>query len=96
MNDKIKIHLQIAGSSYPLAIFREEEERVREAAKQVNVRLNAYREYYPNLPESRLIAMVAYQFALDCLKEKERNDTEPYATKVKELEEQLEDCIKGV
>ena len=49
MNDKIKINLQIADSNYPLTINREEEEMVREAAKQVNIRLNAYREYYKNL-----------------------------------------------
>ena len=32
MNDKIKINLQMAGSTYPLTILREEEEMVREAA----------------------------------------------------------------
>ena len=44
MNDKIKINLQMAGASYPLTINREDEEMVREAAKQVDIRLNAYRE----------------------------------------------------
>ena len=44
MNDKIKINLQIADSNYPLTINREEEQMVREAAKQVNIRLNKYRE----------------------------------------------------
>ena len=48
MNDKIKINLQIADSYYPLTINRDEEETVREAAKQVNIRLNAYREHYRN------------------------------------------------
>ncbi len=48
MNDKIKINLQIADSNYPLTINREEEQMVREAAKQVNVRLNKYREVYKN------------------------------------------------
>ena len=49
MNDKIKINLQIADSNYPLTINREEEQMVREAAKQVNIRLNKYREVYKNL-----------------------------------------------
>ena len=49
MNDKIKINLQIADSYYPLTINRDEEETVREAAKQVNIRLNAYREHYRNV-----------------------------------------------
>ena len=48
MNDKIKINLQIADSNYPLTINREEEQTVREAAKQVNIRLNKYREVYKN------------------------------------------------
>ena len=39
MNDKIKINLQMAGAAYPLTINREDEEMVREAAKQVDIRL---------------------------------------------------------
>ena len=65
MNDKIKINLQMAGSTYPLTILREEEEMVREAAKQVDIRLNAYREHYQNVTPEKIIAMVAYQFALE-------------------------------
>ena len=75
MNDKIKINLQIADSNYPLTINREEEEMVREAAKQVNIRLNAYREYYKNLEPEKIIAMVAYQFSLEKLQLMQRNDT---------------------
>ena len=37
MNDKIKINLQIADSYYPITINRDEEELMREAAKQVNI-----------------------------------------------------------
>ena len=59
MNDKIKINLQIADSNYPLTINREEEQMVREAAKQVNIRLNKYREVYKNLEPEKIIAMVA-------------------------------------
>ena len=78
MNDKIKINLQIADSNYPLTINREEEEMVREAAKQVNIRLNAYREYYKNLEPEKIIAMVAYHFSLEKLQLMKRNDTTPY------------------
>ena len=56
MNDKIKINLQIADSNYPLTINREEEQMVREAAKQVNIRLNKYREVYKNLEPEKIIA----------------------------------------
>ena len=94
MNDKIKINLQIADSNYPLTINRQEEEMVREAAKQVNIRLNAYREYYKNLEPEKIIAMVAYQFSLEKLQLMPRNDTTPYTEKVKELTELLEDYFQ--
>ncbi|GCB35287.1 MULTISPECIES: cell division protein ZapA [Bacteroides] len=94
MNDKIKINLQIADSNYPLTINREEEEMVREAAKQVNIRLNAYRGYYKNLEPEKIIAMVAYQFSLEKLQLKQRNDTSPFTEKVQELNELLENYFK--
>lgn len=94
MNDKIKINLQIADSNYPLTINRQEEEMVREAAKQVNIRLNAYQEYYKNLEPEKIIAMVAYQFSLEKLQLMQRNDTTPYTEKVKELTELLEDYFQ--
>ena len=94
MNDKIKINLQIADSNYPLTINRKEEEMVREAAKQVNIRLNAYREYYKNHEPEKIIVMVAYQFSLEKLQLLQRNDTAPYTEKVKELTELLEDYFK--
>ena len=94
MNDKIQINLQIADSNYPLTINRQEEEMVREAAKQVNIRLNAYREYYKNLEPEKIIAMVAYQFSLEKLQLMQRNDTTPYTEKVKELTELLEDYFQ--
>ena len=95
MNDKIKINLQIADSYYPLTINRDEEETVREAAKQVNIRINAYREHYQNISSERIIAMVAYQFALETLQLKDRNDTQPYTAKIEELTEMLEEYFRN-
>jgi cell division protein ZapA len=94
MNDKIKINLQMAGSTYPLTIRFEEEQMVREAAKQVDMRLNAYREHYKNITPEKIIAMVAYQFALENLQMREYNDTRPYAEKIDELTNMLEDYFK--
>ena len=84
----------MAGSTYPLTIRFEEEQMVREAAKQVDMRLNAYREHYKNVAPEKIIAMVAYQFALENLQMKDRNDTQPYAGKINELTEMLEDYFK--
>ncbi|WP_294630940.1 cell division protein ZapA [uncultured Bacteroides sp.] len=94
MNDKIKINLHIADSNYPLTINREEEEIIREAAKQVNIRLNQYRESYKGLESEKIIAMVAYHFSLEKLQWMQRNDTAPCMEKIKELTELLEDHFR--
>ena len=94
MNDKIKINLQIADANYPLQINMEEEELVREAAKQVNMRLNKYRSHYKNLKKEKIIAMVAYEFSLENQKLKQRNDTEPYSKKIDELTDLLEEYFR--
>lgn len=95
MNDKIKINLNMAGDFYPLTIDREEEEVVRSAARMVDERLNAYREYYRGVPQEKIWAMLTYQLALENLKLKQRNDTAPYAAKIEELTEVLEDYFKS-
>ena len=83
-------------STNPKESLSHAEEMVREAAKQVDIRLNAYREHYQNVTPEKIIAMVAYQFALENLKMKNRNDTRPYADKIEELTEVLETYFKGL
>lgn len=94
MDDKIHINLMMAGVSYPLTINREEEEMVREAAKRVDIRVNAYRKFYKDLPNEVTMGMVAFQFALETLRQKDRNDTAPYTEKLKELTEVLENYFR--
>jgi cell division protein ZapA len=90
MNDTIKINLNIADAYYPITIQRDEEELMRRAAKQVNERLNLYREKYRTQPLDRLLAMVAYQFAQEKLMLEKKNDTSPYKAKIEELTDLLE------
>lgn len=94
MDDKIKINLNMAGAFFPTTIDRKDEQMVRNAAKQVDIRLVAYREHYQNVPVERLLAMVAYDFALENLQMKDRNDTAPYARKIKELTALLESYFR--
>ncbi len=94
MDDKIKINLLIADSYFPATIDRADEEKAREAAKQVNMKLNTFRERYKNQPPEKLLALVAYQFSLEKLNLMERNDTQPYASKIEELTTLLEEYFK--
>lgn len=94
MDDKIKINLLMAGTSYPVTIAREDEQRVREAAKQVNMRFNLNQQENPDVSPEKIIAMTAFEFALEMLDQKERNDTEPYKEKIRELTEVLDEHFR--
>ncbi|MDY5813386.1 MAG: cell division protein ZapA [Bacteroides sp.] len=93
MTDKIKINLQLADMTYPMTIDRKEEAMVREAAKQVNKRLSAYREHYPTLGSEQLMAVVAYHFSLEKLQWMQRKDTAPFLDKLAEWDALLEETL---
>lgn len=94
MTDKRKIHLLIAGTYYPVFIHMDEEEIMREAAKRLNQKLNTYRKTFPGQSMEQLFAMVAYDCSLDALRQRERNDTVPFTTKINELSELIETYLR--
>ncbi len=94
MNDKIRINLHMAGTTYPVTIAREDEQRGREAAKRVNMRVNLNQQENPDGSPEKIIAMTAFEFALEMLDQKERNDTEPYKEKIRELTEVLDEHFR--
>lgn len=85
MNDKLKINLQVGGTNYPLIIEREEERFYREAAKQINNKLNLYRQKFSQEGADKIITMVALDIAFTNAKLREMNNTEPFLKKLDEL-----------
>ena len=79
MEDKMKIHLLIDKERYPLTIRREEEQLYRDAAKQIDNKLNKYRRAYPEFSTVKHWAMAALELAFENMSMKDRNDTPPYA-----------------
>ena len=62
MDDKWKINLSMADTTYPVWIKPEDEEIVRKAAQQVNDILKEYREKWPNVEKERIMTMTEDQF----------------------------------
>ena len=96
MDDKLKIHLLIDNQRYPLTIPREDEALYREAARQVDNKLNKYRRLFPEQGSSTHWSMVALELAFQNTRLKDSNDTEPYMETLKRLEESIDDCIQSV
>ena len=93
MDDMMKIHLLIDNERYPMTIRREDEQLYRDAAKQIDNKLNKYRGAFPNFSNEQYWAMVALDLAYENQLLKDRNDTLPYQERIKRLLEDVEACI---
>jgi cell division protein ZapA len=94
MDDKIKINLRMAGYVFPVTTLPENEEMVRKAAKEVDVRLNEFMNQYGKLSKEVALAKIAYDYALENLQLREAKDTQPYDRKIDELTRVLEEYVK--
>jgi cell division protein ZapA len=61
------INVQVAKRSYPIKIRREDEERVRKAAKMINDRIKEYEAQYAIDDKLDLLAMCALQITTELL-----------------------------
>ena len=96
MDEKFLIHVDIAGKSYGIRIKRSEEEMAREAARQIREKLSLYRKAFAKDVDARdLLAMVAFQLSLSNLELEKRNDTDPFAEKIQELTNELENYLQN-
>ena len=95
MDDMMKIHLLIDNERYPMTIRREDEQLYRDAAKQIDNKLNKYRSYYPDFSPARHWAIAALELAFENISMKDRNNTAPYQEKLKELTKEIEKQISN-
>ena len=72
----------------------EQEEYYREAAKQINYKLNRYRSRFPKFDSNKHWAMTAVELAYEVVRLQDSTDVEPYKDKLKELTDLMEKYIK--
>lgn len=94
MDDKLSIRVNIADRYYPLKIGRDEEERIRKAAKLINERVLQYKQKYAEKDVLDFMAMTALQMATRMVELEDNQNIEPVINNLKELNEELEEYIK--
>ncbi|WP_165156612.1 cell division protein ZapA [Parabacteroides sp. ZJ-118] len=97
MDEEFLINIDIAGKKYPLLINRAREELYRKAAKSLQSKVFAYSENYNKngeLDTKDLLAMAAFDLALQNVELRERNETSPFTDKIQELTTELEGYLK--
>ena len=98
MSDEMLITLEVipGGKKYPVTINADDEELVREAARQLREKTNAYIQAFSNadLSEKDIMAMVAIDIATSHLRLEKKNDIVPFTSKIQQFNEKLKDYLK--
>lgn len=94
MNEKLSIRVNIADKYYPLKIDRNEEERIRKAAKLINDKVLQYKKKYVDKDVLDFLAMTALQNTTRMVELEERHDVNTLAEGIKEITEELDEYIK--
>ena len=81
MDDKLSIRVNVADRYYPLKVERENEEKIRKAARMINEKVLQYKQRYTDKDVQDFLAMAALQYVIKLTEEEEKleNDYLPGA-----------------
>ncbi|MFW5755600.1 MAG: cell division protein ZapA [Tangfeifania sp.] len=92
--NKLRINIRIEGRVYPLNIDRKDEEKHRVAAKTVNETVQKYRELFRDKDAQDILAMAAFQIALNQTEMLERENKSLFIDELKNLNDDISDFLK--
>jgi cell division protein ZapA (FtsZ GTPase activity inhibitor) len=95
MDDKLSIKVNVADRYYPLKIERRDEEKIRKAARLINEKVLQYKQRYLDKDVQDFLAMAALQYVTRIIEMEDKTDISPLEQKLQELNEELEEYLKG-
>ncbi len=95
MDEKLSIRVNLADRFYPLKIDKNEEERIRKAAKLINERVLQYKQRYVDKDMIDFLAMASLQLATRTVELEDKNDELPIIESLKDLNDELAEYLKG-
>lgn len=93
-NKSFRINIKIDGRVYPLNINRADEERYRLAAKMVNETVGEFRKLFQNKDSQDILAMSAFQIALNNTELQHQEDKTQFIDELKNLNDDISDYLK--
>jgi len=94
MDEKLSIKVNLAERYYPLKIDREDEEKIRRAARLINEKVLQYKQKYADKDTQDFLAMAALQFVIKVMETEDQMDLTPFEEKVKEISDRMDDFLK--
>jgi cell division protein ZapA (FtsZ GTPase activity inhibitor) len=89
MEDKLSIRVNVADRYYPLKIDRNDEEKIRKAAKMINEKVLQYKQRYTDKDLQDFLAMAGLQFVIKLIESETKFDVSPVLDELTELDEWL-------
>lgn len=96
MEDKLSMRVSIADKYYPLKVGRDEEERIRKAAKIINDKLLQYKKAYSAEKLNDYMAMITLDFATRYLELEEKMNASSTIEKLENLNGEIENYIDNL
>jgi len=93
MDDRLSIRVNVADRYYPLKIERQDEEKIRRAARMINEKVLQYKQRYTDKDVQDFLAMAALQFVIKVIDNEENDDISPVFDGVKEIISELNEYI---
>ena len=91
--DKLSIRVSIADRNYPLKVEREEEERIRKAARMINEKVQQYKLKYADKDLQDFLAMAALQYVIKLTEEEEKLEKDYLPETLRELIQKIDSAI---
>lgn len=90
MDDKLSIRVNVADRYYPLRVDREDEEKIRKAARLINDKVLQYKQRYNDKDVQDFLAMASLQYVIKMLELESKHDHSPIVDAVKDLNDKLD------
>ena len=94
MEEQLSIKVQIAERFYPLKIKRQDEEKIRKAAKLINDKVLQYKQRYTDKDAQDFMAMAALQFVINLLDCEQQQNVVSLEKELVDLNSELEELLK--
>lgn len=85
MDDKLSIRVNVADRYYPLKVERENEEKIRKAARMINEKILQYKQRYADKDVQDFLAMASLQYVIKLTEEEEKLNDGQVPETIKEL-----------
>jgi|SRR6056297_3352888 len=94
MDEKLSIRVNVADRYYPLKIERNDEEKIRKAAKMINEKVLQYKQRYSDKDVQDFLAMAALQYVIQVIENDNTEESSSVIEEIKEIDNQIEDFLK--